>query len=205
MVKEMKDGEDIWGEIHRRIEALSLKLVGEMTEDELRDLWYRRALELSRFPDHEKAQGNRLNLVTFTLGLDHYGVGLEMVREIQRAGRITPVPTAPDFIVGVMNLRGNILSVVDIRTFFGLPKVTIGDKTRILVVEGAGLRIGILVERVDEITDVKEEDIKPPLSSDKGLAEDYIRGIVTYRGEMLIVIDLGKVLENPRLVVEEKV
>jgi purine-binding chemotaxis protein CheW len=205
MVEEKKGGEDIWVEIHRRVEALSLKAVGEMTAEELKDLWYRRALELSRSPDHEKAQGDRLNLVTFTLGPDHYGVGLEMVREIQRAGRITPVPTAPDFIVGVMNLRGNILSVVDIRAFFGLPGLTIGEKTRILVVEGSGLRIGILVERVDEITDVREEDVKPPLSSDKGLAEDYIRGIVTYRGEMLIVIDLGKVLANPRLVVEEKV
>jgi purine-binding chemotaxis protein CheW len=205
MVEEIRGGEDIWEEIHRRVEALSLQRVGEMTEDELKDLWYRRALELSRSPDHEKGQGDRLSLVTFMLGSDRYGVGLEMVREIQRAGRITPVPTAPDFIIGVMNLRGNILSVVDIRSFFGLPGVTIGEKTRILVVEGAGLRIGILVERVDEIKGVKEEDVKPPLSSDKGLAEDYIRGIVTHRGEMLIVIDLGKVLENPRLVVDEKV
>ena len=201
-----EDGrKDIWGEINSRIAALSREMSGELTAEELKDLWYRRALDLSRSPVQDDLAGDRLNLVTFRLGSDRYGVGMEMVREIQRAGSITPVPTAPDFVVGVMNLRGSILSVVDIRTFFGLPGVTPGTKARILVVEGGGLQVGILVEGVDEITSVRVEEIKPPLSTEKGLAEDYLRGIVTARGEVLMVVDLQRVLENPRLVVEEKV
>jgi purine-binding chemotaxis protein CheW len=197
--------EGIWQEIHGRIEALSHDLSGEITEEELHDLWYRRALELSRSQEARADAGGSLKMITFRLGSDRYGVSLEMVREIQRAGRITPVPTAPDFVSGVVNLRGNVLSVVDIRVFFSLPGVVMGEKTRILVVEDEGLIVGILVEKVDEIVDVSMEGVKPPLSLDKGITEDYIQGIATHRGEMLIIIDLEKILKNPRLVVEENV
>jgi purine-binding chemotaxis protein CheW len=195
----------IWEKIHQRIEMLSEEMDGTLTEEDLRDLWYRRALELSRLSGPGQESDRKLKVVVFRLGSDRYGVNLDMVREIQRAGRITPVPTAPDFVVGVMNLRGNILSVVDIRIFSGLPKVTVSERTRILVVEGEGLRIGILVEQVDEINAVDEADVKPPLSLNKTIAEDYVKGIVTHRGEMLILLDLGKILGNPRLVVEESV
>ncbi len=196
---------DIWREIHRRIEGLAQDLSGELTEEDLKDLWYRRALELSRIPDHERERGDLVKLVTFRLGSDRYGVDIETVSEIQRAVNITPVPTAPDFVVGVVNLRGNILSVIDIRTFFGLPAVEMAEKSRILVVEGAGLRIGVVVERVEEITQTGTDSLKPPLSLDKGITEDYVKGIVTLRGDMLIVVDMEKILSNPRLVVEESV
>jgi purine-binding chemotaxis protein CheW len=201
----MEHDRHIWEKIHRRIEMLSEEIDGEMTEDDLQDLWYRRALELSRVSGPSLESDRRLKAVVFRLGSDRYGVGIDRVREIQRAGRITPVPTAPEFVVGVINLRGNILSVVDIRIFFGLPKVTISERTRILVVEGEGLRVGILVEQVDEISAIDADDIKPPLSLNKAISEDYIKGIATHRGEMLIMVDLGKVLRNPRLVVEENI
>jgi len=197
--------EGIWQEIHGRIEALSREVSGEISEEELHDLWYRRALELSRSQGTKAEESGSLKMITFRLGSDRYGVSLAMVREIQRAGRITPVPTAPDFVSGVVNLRGNILSVIDIRVFFNLPSVVMGEKTRILVVEDEDLIVGILVEKVDEIVDVSMEGVKPPLSLDKGITEDYIQGIATHRGEMLIIIDLEKILKNPRLVVEEKV
>lgn len=197
--------EGIWREIHGRIEALSREFSGEISQEELKDLWYRRALELSRSQDLKTEESGTLKMVTFRLGSDRYGVSLAVVREIQRAGSITPVPTAPDFVSGVVNLRGNILSVIDIRVFFKLPGVVMGEKTRILVVEEGDLVVGVLVEKVDEIVDVSMEGVKPPLSLDKGITEDYIEGIATHRGEMLIIIDLEKILKNPRLVVEENV
>ena len=141
----------IWEKIHQRIGMLTEEMDGELTEEDLRDLWYRRALELSRLSGPGQESDQKMKVVIFRLGSDRYGVSLDQVREIQRAGRITLVPTAPDFVVGVMNLRGSILSVVDIRIFFGLPKVTVSERTRIVVVEGEGLRIGILVEQVDEM------------------------------------------------------
>lgn len=202
---EGSSGEGIWQEIHGRIEALSREFSAEISEEELKDLWYRRALELSRSQESKTEEGGSLKMITFRLGSDRYGVSLAMVREIQRAGRITHVPTAPDFVSGVVNLRGNILSVVDIRIFFNLPGVVMGEKTRIVVVEDEDLIVGILVEKVDEIVDVSMEGVKPPLSLDKGITEDYIQGIATHRGEMLIIIDLEKILKNPRLVVEEYV
>ena len=195
----------LWEKIHSRIGDLAEGMDEELTPDELQDLWYRRALELGRAPAGAEQQGDYMKLVTFKLGRDRYGVSIDMVREIQRAEGITTVPTAPPFVNGVMNLRGSILSVVDIRTFFGLPAVNQGPRARILLVESGDLRVGLLVERVDEIAQINTADIQPPLSPGQGIAEDYIRGIVKHRGEMLIVINLKRILENPRLVVEEKV
>jgi purine-binding chemotaxis protein CheW len=203
--EDRPSSEEVWKEMHEKIEALSGEMSASITEEELQDLWYRRALELSRSQADEKGESGGLKMITFRLGSDRYGVALDLVREIQRTGRITPVPTAPDFVTGIVNLRGSILSVIDIRVFFGLPAVVINEKTRILVVENKGLRLGILVERVDEITDIDVNGIKPPLSLDKGITEDYIKGIVTHGGDMFIIIDLERILKNPRLIVEEKV
>ena len=86
---EGKDREGVWKEIQRQIGDLTLESE-EYTEEELKDLLYRRALELSRVPDREAEKGERLKLVTFRLGSDHYGVSISMVREIQKAGSITP-------------------------------------------------------------------------------------------------------------------
>ena len=207
MSEEHRDDDraGIWKKIHERVDALAEGMNSEMTQEELKDLWYRRAIELGQAQEDNKLGAEDQKLVTFRLGRDRYGVPIEMVREIQRAGGITAVPTAPDFVVGVMNLRGSILSVVDIRTFFGLPAVSQGPKARILVVESRELRVGLLVERVDEIAEVNLADLQPPLSLNKGITEDYIRGMARVRGEMLIVVDLGKILANPRLIVEEKV
>lgn len=202
---EEEGAADIWHEIHHRLDALSKEMDGDLTEEELKDLWYRRALELSRVPVRESESESSLKVVTFRLGSDRYGVDIGMVREIQRAGGITPVPTAPEFVSGVINLRGNIISVIDVRVFFGLPPAVLSDRARILVVEGNGMSIGIFVEQVDEIINVTISDIKPPLSFAKGIKEDYVAGIVTARGEMMIIVEMEKILGNPRIIVNDTI
>ena len=81
----------------------------------------------------------------------------------------------------------------------------LSDRARILVVEGNGMSIGIFVEQVDEITNVTISDIKPPLSFAKGIKEDYVAGIVTARGEMMIIVEMEKILGNPRIIVNDTV
>jgi purine-binding chemotaxis protein CheW len=111
----------------------------------------------------------------------------------------------PPFVAGVVNLRGAILSVVDLRAFFGLEPVPAGERARILVAEAPGMTVGLVVEQVEEIADVPAGEVKPPLAPARGIAEDYVAGIVALRGQMVVLIDLERVLRNPRIVVDEAV
>ncbi len=200
-----QDSERVWSEIRRRIEQLERGAgVAPDTED-LAALWHRRAIELAEAPDRDREAGELLTLVVLRLGADRYAVPITSVREILRVGRVTPVNTAPEFVHGVINLRGVIVTVLDLRMFFGLEPGPVGEGSRIIVAEGGGMAVGILVEQVEEIVDLPAALVKPPLSPAKGLVEDYIAGIVALNEQMVVLIDLEKVLRNPRIVVDEVV
>ena len=198
------DSERVWGEIRRRIEQLDLRPRASAAED-LAALWHRRAIELAEAPDRDLEAGELLTLVLLRLGADRYAVPITSVREILRVGRLTPVSTAPAFVLGVINLRGVIMTVLDLRVVFGLEPGPVGTEARILIAEGGGLVVGILVEQVEEIVALPATQVKPPLSPAKGLVEDYIVGIAAHGEQMVVLIDLEKVLGNPRIIVDEVV
>lgn len=199
------DSERLWAEIRRRIEELD-RGIEELADGEaLSEVWERRALDLAQDVDREGDRGEHFKIVVFRLGADRYAVRITSVLEIQKVGRVTPLPTAPSFVVGVINLRGVVLSVLDLRAFFGLEQVLVGEGARILVVEGGGMAVGLLVEQVEEIADTPAAEVKPPLAPAKGIAEDYVSGIVALRGQMVVLVDLERVLRNPRIVVDEAV
>jgi purine-binding chemotaxis protein CheW len=202
--RRQDDSERLWGDIRDRIAALE-QGAAEQTAEELAAVWRQRAVELSRAADRDREQSDVLKIVVFRLGEERYAVPITAVREIQKVGRVTPVSTAPAFVAGVINLRGVIMSVLDLRSFLGQEPVRAGERARILVTEGAGMVLGFLVEEVEEIVDVPAREVKPPLSPAKGITEDYVAGIVPHRGGMAVLIDLEKVLRNPRIIVDEVV
>jgi purine-binding chemotaxis protein CheW len=199
------DSERVWGEIRQRIAQLERAVQSEPDPAELAALWRRRALELAAAPDRDREAGEMLTLVVLRLGNDCYAVPITAVREILRVGRVTPVSPAPAFVHGVINLRGVVVAVLDLRVFFGIEPGPAGDAARIVVAEGGGMSVGILVERIEEIIDLPATEVKPPLPSAKGIAEDYVAGIAAPGGRMIVLIDLDKVLRNPRIVVDEAV
>lgn len=202
--QRQKDSARLWDEIRRRIVILDRGAGPEPAAD-LPALWHSRAVELATAPDRDREEGDRKTLVVIRLGADRYGVPITAVREIQRVSCVTAVNTAPAFISGVINLRGVILTLLDVRVFFGLDPAPVGEDARILIAEGGDMVVGILVEQVEEIVEVPSAEIKPPLASAKGIAEDYVAGIVALGGQMVVLIDLDKVLRNPRIVVDETV
>lgn len=199
------DSERLWGEIRRRIELLDRAAAVSPAPEDLTALWHRRAIELAEAPDRDREAGEMLALVVLRLGGDRYAVPITSVREILRIGRVTPVNTAPAFVHGVINLRGVIVTVLDLRVFFGIEASPVGEAARIVIAEGGGMAVGILVEQVEEIIDLPATQVKPPLSPAKGIAEDYVSGIAALGGQMVVLIDLEKVLCNPRIVVDEVV
>jgi purine-binding chemotaxis protein CheW len=199
------DSERTWGEIRRRIEQLDRATHAAPPEEDLASLWHRRAIELAEAPDRDREGGEVLTLVVLRLGADRYAIPITSVREILRVGRLTAVSTAPAFVLGVINLRGVIMSVLDLRVFFGLEPGPIGPDARIIIAEGGGMVVGILAEQLEEIVDVPATLVKPPLTPAKGLVEDYVIGIAAYGEQMVVLVDLEKVLRNPRIIVDEVV
>lgn len=141
-------------------------------------------------------QGNERQLVIFDLADESYGVNIETVREIIRLQAITYVPNTPDFIEGVINLRGSVNVVVDLRKRFGLAVSAETNETRIVVVDIDGENIGFIVDGVSEVLRVGQDAIEP--TSALMTTEDsyYIEGIAKLGDRLLILLDLEKVLSQ---------
>lgn len=128
--------------------------------------------------------------LTFQLISEQYGVAIETVREINRVGEITPVPKTPDFVKGVMNLRGKIIPVVDLRVKFGMPSQGYTRDTCIIVIDSNIGQVGMIVDSVKEVVDLNNEQIEPPpmLGNEKTLA--FVRGMGKIENRVIILVDV---------------
>lgn len=134
------------------------------------------------------------HIVGFRVGRETYGVPITALHEIVRVPEITAVPDAPDYLEGVINLRGKIVSVVDLRKRFGQPSTAVDRRSRILVVEHRGRLAGMIVDSASEVLKIPEADIEatPGMMQEGGL--DCVTGLGKYHGRLIILLDVGKVL-----------
>ncbi len=142
----------------------------------------------------EKEKKKTVRVLSFSLGSENYGVRVTEVKEVLRVPRLTRVPNAPDFIVGVMNLRGEIISVIDLKFFLGLGGREMTKESMIVVTDAGGALMGILVDGVKDALDIEETAIQPPLGTVKKEVAEYTKGEVQFGETILSLIDLGKVL-----------
>ncbi len=135
-----------------------------------------------------------LQWVTFRLGDETYGIDVMQVQEVLRLTGIAPVPGAPDYVLGIINLRGNVVTVVDARRRFGLPETTPDDASRIVIIENGSYVIGMLVDSVAEVVNLHASRIEsaPNVGSDDSAR--YIQGVHTLGEKLLILVDLNKLL-----------
>lgn len=135
-----------------------------------------------------------LQLVGFRVGQQSYALPIEAVREIVRPPEITAVPQAPEYVAGVMNLRGRILPVVDLRKRFSAPADS-SPKNRVLVAVGEGKLVGLLVDSASEVLKVLPEAIEPsPKLFGDSSNERYVTGVARYMGRLVILLDANKLL-----------
>jgi purine-binding chemotaxis protein CheW len=147
--------------------------------------------------------------LTFSLGREEYGIGILRVKEIIGMIRITPIPQTPGFVKGVINLRGKVIPVVDLRLRFGMEVIDYTERTCIIVVEidtdSGFLRIGIVVDSVTEVLNIKGADIEDGPRFGVRLNTDYILGVAKTGGGVKILLDIDKVLTNQKIDVLEEV
>lgn len=135
-----------------------------------------------------------LQLVTFRLGNEEFSLDILKVQEIIRHMDLTRVPKTPDFVDGVINLRGRVIPVLDLRKRFGLPKDENTNETRIIVVDVDNRTVGLKVDAVSEVLRLPADTVEPPPAIITGVESEYIKGVGKLDGRLLILLDVAKIL-----------
>lgn len=144
----------------------------------------------------EQTSNTEMQLVVFDLASEFYGVDIGDVREINRMQAITRVPGAPSFVEGVINLRGRVVPVVDLRKRLNLKVGEQTQESRIVVVDIGGRDVGVIVDAVSEVLRISTTTIEPPSSMITNIDSDYLRGIAKLDAKLVILLDLNKVLST---------
>jgi len=134
--------------------------------------------------------------VTFRLDNEKYGIKVMQVQEVLRMTEIAPVPGAPDYVLGIINLRGNVVTVIDTRLRFGLPEREPDDDTRIVIIEADNNVVGILVDSVAEVADLRASEIETAPNVGNDESAKYIQGVCSRGDELLILVDVNKLLSD---------
>ena len=190
-----------WDDLHRRL--LALRAAAEDGAPPApafgQSILHDRAHDLASEPPAADAR-DTLDAVVFELGGELYGIELLRVREVCSLKELTPVPCTPPFVLGIINLRGEIHTVIDLKKFFDLPASGLTELNKILILEGGDMRLGILADAIHGVRAVPLADMQSSLPTLTGIRADYLRGVT---GERLIVLDAAKILGDERLLVHE--
>lgn len=146
--------------------------------------------------EHESQKEDLRQFVSFVVAGEEFGINILKVQEIIRPVDITRVPHAPEFVEGVINLRGRILPVIDLRTRFGFPERTQDDETRIVVVEIGNQTVGFMTDAVQEVLRVDVTSIEPAPELAVGIDAHYLRGVAKLEERLLILLDLEGILST---------
>lgn len=144
----------------------------------------------------DRKEAQILQLVTFRLGNEEFSLDILRVQEIIRHMELTRVPRTPDFVEGVINLRGRVIPVLDLRKRFGLPECEKTHETRIIVVDVDDKTVGFKVDAVSEVLRIPADTVEPPPSLVTTIESDYIKGVGKLDGRLLILLDVAKILSR---------
>jgi purine-binding chemotaxis protein CheW len=140
-----------------------------------------------------------LQIVGFRIGRETFGLPISMVHEIVRPPEITNVPHAPEYVEGVMNLRGRIVPVIDLRRRFGGVPMENSRKNRVLVVDVDARAVGLIVDSASEVLKISDLEIEPPPNVFSEASTNYVTGVAKYQGRLIILVDLRKILQSGEL------
>jgi purine-binding chemotaxis protein CheW len=137
-----------------------------------------------------------IQVACFRLGVDLYAIDIMRIKEIIRPLKLTCLPRFPDFVEGIINLRGMVMPVIDLRKRFDLPESEITSNTRLLIVKLAGQVIALVVDEVAEVVAVSLKDIKPPPHLGEGVDAEYLLGVCLVKEEMIMLLNIDRLLSS---------
>jgi len=145
--------------------------------------------------------GEELKVIVFALGSEEYGIEVDKVRTIERMIPITRVPKTPAFVKGVINLRGVVLPVIDLRGRFGLPETEPTENTRIIIVSVGDIEVGFIVDAANDVMDIDSDSIDSPPEVVGGIRAKYLHGVAKIEdNRLLIMLNLSEVLKKSEII-----
>ena len=193
-----------WREVHQRLETARAAVERVWTPDagETKRLLKARAQALAREPEKAQDADARMQVLEFFLAHEKYAVESRHIREVYPLENLTPLPCTPPFVLGIVNLRGEIVSVLDIKKFFDLPETGLTDLNKVIVLQSGAMLFGILADTIVGVRRIPVAEIQPSLPTLAGIREKYLRGITPDR---TVLLDAGKLLADEQIIVQEQV
>ena len=193
-----------WREVHQRLETARAAVERVRTPDagETKRVLKARAQALARESEKAQAADAGLEVLEFFLAHEKYAVESRHVREVYPLENLTPLPCTPAFVLGIVNLRGEIVSVLDIKKFFDLPEKGLTDLNKVIVLQSGQMLFGILADTIAGVRRIPVAEIQPSLPALAGIREQYLRGITPDR---TILLDAEKLLADEQIIVQEQV
>lgn len=198
----MGDRQIDWSVIHSRLEAVNAAITRESSPspEERKRILKARAALLARQPG--KGQGREtIEVVEFMLANERYGIESSYVREVYPLRDYTPLPCTPSFVLGLLNLRAQIISVIDIKKLFDMPEKGISDMNKVIIISNGKMIFGILADVILDVHRIAVEDIQSSIPTLTGIREQFLRGVT---GERTVILDAAKLLADKYIVVYEE-
>jgi purine-binding chemotaxis protein CheW len=174
----------------------------EVAPEEKRTVLRSRAKKLAQEIESKGRDEAYFEILEFLLAHETYAIETPFVREVYPMTELTPLPCTPAFVLGLINVRGQILTVVDMKKFFDLPEKGITNFNKVIVVKKDAMELGILADEIIGIRTIPVSEIQPPLSTMTGIHAEYLKGVT---GERLIVLDMERFLTDKKLIVQEEI
>jgi purine-binding chemotaxis protein CheW len=183
-------------------ENYGLNLNEKLSEYEISLIMHQRAVELARDKNEEQIASDTLEIIVFRLAHEFYAIESAWIQEVYPLKDYTPVPCTPSFILGITNIRGQLLSIVDIKHFFGLPSKGLTDLNRVIILRNDNLRMGLLADSIDDMLIIHESRIQSAIPAFQGIRAEYLMGITEDR---IIILDTHKILTDPAMIINEEI
>jgi purine-binding chemotaxis protein CheW len=194
-----------WTSLHRRLDASHAALQQKLapSAEERRKILHARAWSLAAGGKTEATSPHLLlEVVEFVLGPEHYGIESSYIREIYPLNEFTPLPCTPSFVLGLVNVRGQILSVINIKKLFDLPEIGLTNLNKVIIIRANHMEVGILADAILGVRCIAREILHPALPTQTGIREEYLKGITK---DPLVVLDVERIISDEKILVNDGV
>lgn len=171
-----------------------------LAPEQERELLERRARELARQPQNPESTGGHFEIVEFTMAHERYGLESMYVKEVYPLRDLTSIPGTPEFVLGIVNLRGRVISLVDLKRFFSLPEKGLSDTNHVVVLSSPEMEFGILADSMLGVRGVSPAELDRDLPTFTGLCGDYLLGVAP---DGTVVLDARRILSDGNIVVRD--
>ena len=202
--KDTKPASADFNEIEQRLETARTRLerVWTPSMDETQRTLQARALALAQDPSGPSKAEDAVEVLEFALAYEAYAVETRYVHRVAKLEELVPLPCTPAFVLGIVNLRGSILPVLDLKNFFGLPVKGLTDLNKIIVLQSEKIRFGVLADEIVGVRNFLLRDIQPSLPTLTGVRKDYLKGVTR---ERVTLLDAEKLMAAENIIVQEQV